>query len=351
MEDGTFTELRFEKTVQVPACALVKGADGQLTPLARKWWSEQVQSIDSFLVSLVGDDTGSITIIDRSLDTYLEDTRMLIEMLKFYMSLEPKRDHTVPCAALSSMVDIIKARLGGQTNRNQCTLAFSVDKICEKYFPNVSQESCMHWQNEGGLIMETMATMKANWISAEQGFREEWLETIRTRHATIKAAHANGAPNTSFADVPLSHDDSSAVWDAYNTLKTTTRMEKGLKIWSVVARPKGDRGKYSAFSLAALARMVVICEFGDEWKKKFMRITPNTLDKNLTPEQSAKRVQDAKNKCRDILRKGGAVSEELQRIAARVMICPFKKKKRIINNKGHSAKAGLCKECLWLWVL
>jgi hypothetical protein len=59
--DGTFTELRFEKTVQVPACALVKGADGQLTSVARKWWSQQLQSIESFLVSLVGDDTGSIT--------------------------------------------------------------------------------------------------------------------------------------------------------------------------------------------------------------------------------------------------------------------------------------------------
>ena len=64
----------------------------------------------------------------------------------------------------------------------------------------------------------------------------------------------------------------------------------------MVARPSGGRGKYSAFSLTALARKVVDCEFGDEWKKKFMRITPNTLDKNLTPEQSAKRVQDAKNK-------------------------------------------------------
>ena len=72
--DGTFTELRFEKTVQVPACALVKGADGQLTPVARNWWNQQLQSIDSFLVSLVGHDTGSITRIDRSLDTYLEDT-------------------------------------------------------------------------------------------------------------------------------------------------------------------------------------------------------------------------------------------------------------------------------------
>ena len=79
-------------------------------------------------------------------------------------------------------------------------------------------------------------------------------------------------------------------------------MEKGLKIWSVVARPKGGRGKCSAFSLAALARMVVDCELGDEWKEKFMRITPNTLDKNLTPEQSAKRVQDAKNKVGDIVR-------------------------------------------------
>ena len=120
---------------------------------------------------------------------------------KFYMSLEPKDDRFVPCAALSSMVDIIKARLGGQTNRNQCTLAFSVDKICEKYFPNVSQTSCMHWKNQGGLIVETMATMKDNWISAEQGFREQWLDSIRARHATIKAAHANGAPHTSFAEV------------------------------------------------------------------------------------------------------------------------------------------------------
>ena len=70
----------------------------------------------------------------------------------------------------------------------------------------------------------------------------------------------------------------------------------------MVARPSGGRGKYSAFSLTALARKVVDCEFGDEWKKKFMRITPNTLDKNLTPEQSAKRVQDAKNKVGDIVR-------------------------------------------------
>ena len=82
-----------------------------------------------------------------------------------------------------------------------------------------------------------------------------------------------------------------------------------------------------------------------------MRITPNTLDKNLTPEQSAKRVQDAKNKCRDIVRKGGAVGQELQRIAARVMIYPYKKKKKINNVLGHCAKAGLCKEYLWLWVL